>query len=84
MNTPPRTKPRTDQTSPPSIIPREELRRKLRERIDLKNLRRSTNVRKKLVFDQELEKVGLSGDKFRQAMKKNVNSAKMQKVMSQT
>jgi hypothetical protein len=84
MNTPPQTKPPTDQESPPSIIPREELRKKLRERIDLKSLRRSTNVRKKLVFDQELEKVGLNGDKFREAMKKNVNAAKLEKVMSQT
>jgi len=41
MNTPPQTKPPTDQESPPSIIPREELRKKLRERIDLKSLRRS-------------------------------------------
>ncbi len=84
MNTPPENKSKVDKNSPPSIIPREELKKKLRERIGLKSLRRSTNARKKLVFDKELEKVGLNGEKFREAMKQNVSSAKLEKVMSQT
>ena len=82
METPPDKKSNTE--TPPAIIPKHELRKRLRERIQLKGLRRSSNVKKKLVFDNELKKVGLSGDKFREAMKTNLNAAKMEKVISRT
>jgi hypothetical protein len=50
-------------------VPRDILRRKLREKIQLKSMNRATNKQKETILSEEMTKMGVDMKKFKEAIK---------------
>jgi hypothetical protein len=56
-------------STPKNENPREVLRRKLRENIEIKGMNRITKKNKEKILDKEMKKMGVDVEKFKAAIK---------------
>jgi hypothetical protein len=56
-------------TTPKAKDPRDVLRRKLREKIELKGMNRINNKQKQQILSEEMGKMGIDMEKFKDAIK---------------
>jgi len=71
--------------SPPASIPREKLRKKLKENISQKGITRRTKAQKKSMLDKELVRMGVDTKKFYESLSElKVSKKTVDAVISKT
>jgi len=59
----------TKASTPKAVVPRDILRKKLREKIELKGMNRINKKQKEHILEEEMTKMGIDMEKFKDAIK---------------